>query len=103
MAVTRGAQLLSEHLTHGSDSQQDLASILNVGQAAVSLWSRGISRPDALHREALEILIGAPLDAWWTDEEREFLKKLREKARPAITDKKRSRPLHARAVKRRAA
>jgi transcriptional regulator with XRE-family HTH domain len=69
-----GGDLLLERL--GRRTQQWLADLLNVSQSTVSLWGRKLSTPEPVHRRALAILLGIPEESWFTDEEREFLKKI---------------------------
>lgn len=58
-------------------SQSTLARTLGVSQPSVSAWLAGTSRPEAHHREALELLTGIPADAWKTDVERALVARTR--------------------------
>jgi hypothetical protein len=51
-------------------SRTQVARALGISQPAVSNWLRGVSRPEHMHRVALERLCGVPAGDWDTDEER---------------------------------
>lgn len=64
-----------------SRSQTTIAKLLGISQPSVSAWLRGRSRPDSLQRELLELHMGIPSEDWYTDGERERIR--REKRRAA--------------------
>lgn len=78
MLETRGRDLLNAKLRPlGDHSQQWLATTLSIGQPSVSLWSRGLARPEPHHRLALSILWDIAEHAWLTDDEWGVVNKVR--------------------------
>jgi transcriptional regulator with XRE-family HTH domain len=74
MTDTPGRNALRQYIEGVEDrSQHWLAKLLRIGQSSVSLWMRGHSRPSLAHVIALQHLAGIPMDAWLTDEERQFI------------------------------
>lgn len=59
-----------------SRSRTMIARALGITQPAVSNWLRGVSRPEHVHRFALERLCGIPALDWDTAEERERRERL---------------------------
>ncbi len=76
-AVDRLREWMSASGTH----QTARAVRLGLNQSSVSSWLRRVSRPEAHHRAALQLLTGIEESAWLTDEERELI----ERARPIAT------------------
>lgn len=84
--VTRGRELLNRKLRpHGPFSQQWLADVLGVGQSCISLWSRGLGRPDPHIRDALFVLWRIPAKAWLLPEEVRVIARVRAFVRRAST------------------
>jgi transcriptional regulator with XRE-family HTH domain len=59
-------------------SQSAIGRALGCSQNSVSLWCRGLSRPEPPYREALELWLGIPMRTWDTAEESSFLIRFRE-------------------------
>ncbi len=70
MTRTRGRDLLRAVLTTQQISQVAIARKLQLSQNSVSLWTRGLSRPEHHHRLALQNLLTIPADSWLTRDER---------------------------------
>lgn len=77
---TEGRRLLCLWLDDPGRSQAKFAAALGVGQPSVSLWVRGISRPEPHLREAIEIVAGIQRDAWTTSDERDAIEGVRARA-----------------------
>lgn len=68
--MTPGAVQLRAYFEAERGRQNDLATRLDVSQAAVSAWASGKARPEPAYREALSIALNIPVDAWVNDEDR---------------------------------
>jgi len=75
---TIGRRLLRERMEERGVKQTHLAAKLGIGQPSVSLWLRGVSRPEPHHREALEYLLDVPAESWLTEEEQETVRRARD-------------------------
>jgi transcriptional regulator with XRE-family HTH domain len=80
MTDTRGREQLIEAMEQRGISQAVLATQLGITQNSVSLWKRGLTRPEAHHREALRNLLGIDPTLWRTPEEQALIDRT---ARPA--------------------
>lgn len=86
---TEGRNLLLEWLAVPTDpprSQSSLARELRINQSAVSQWARGLSRPEAHYREALETLCGIPARSWQTIAEQAVVTAIRVGRDPTASD-----------------
>ncbi len=81
MTDTRGRTLLRKFLD-GKDghTQSWLAKLLRIGQPSVSLWMRGLSRPEDHHRRALQQIAGIPAESWQTPDEKKVVSRAEEYA-----------------------
>lgn len=61
----------------------ELARVLGVERALVSMWLSGATRPGSLMRELLEVVCGIDARAWLTDEERASLARIEKKTSDA--------------------
>lgn len=77
MTLTRAAEALREYLDKSDRSQNDLAGDLGVKQPSVSVWLRGLARPEPHLRAALELLAGIPVADWDTEDERALVERVR--------------------------
>lgn len=77
MTNTRGRKQLNLYLE--SHSQSELAELIGINQSSVSLWTRGLSRPEGPHRAALKKIAGIPEEEWETDGERRARERLEQK------------------------
>jgi transcriptional regulator with XRE-family HTH domain len=69
---TEGRRLLNAWFEADSDRNgARLAKIVGVSQPAVSMWRRGVWRPEQPHRDILFELCGIPQLSWELPEERE--------------------------------
>ena len=59
-----GRSLLLEHLQRSRRRRADLASLIGVSAAVVSLWCTGLRRPNRRNAAALEDVAGIPARAW---------------------------------------
>jgi transcriptional regulator with XRE-family HTH domain len=75
MVETRGQSALTRYLAE--NTQTSVAKTLAVEQSTVSLWKRGLTRPEPHHRRALELLTGIPEADWETDDERAVVERVR--------------------------
>jgi transcriptional regulator with XRE-family HTH domain len=78
MATRGGVMFRKWFRSHSDQSQNLMAQQLGVSQPSISAWLAGRSRPDLANLFALQHLIGIPLDAWLTRQERDRLARLRE-------------------------
>lgn len=76
---TDGCKALNDWLAGGPAriSQGYLADRLRISQGSVSLWCRGVSRPEHHHRLALEHVCGIDPMAWLTPAEARSLAAVR--------------------------
>jgi ribosome-binding protein aMBF1 (putative translation factor) len=74
---TEGRRLLVAALREPGRSQSWLARETKIAQSSVGLWVHGKSRPEPHLREALEILLGIPREAWDTARERAHVARIR--------------------------
>lgn len=77
MLDTTGRRRLMAEMKERGLSQSALANQLNITQNSVSLWVRGLSRPEPHHRIALETLLSIPASDWFTDEEASLIASVR--------------------------
>lgn len=77
MLDTIGRQKLVAAMRARGLSQTAVAASLKITQNSVSLWVRGLSRPEAHLRTALETVLGIPAADWLTDSEASILAEVR--------------------------
>jgi transcriptional regulator with XRE-family HTH domain len=68
---TNASRALKRRLDAESGLGSRIAEQLGISHVAVSAWGRGVSRPKAHHREALQALLEIPAADWATAKERE--------------------------------
>jgi hypothetical protein len=77
MVKTEGRKLLLAAVTRGGRwNQTSLAAILEIGQSSISDWVTARSRPDAVRRDALSLILGIPQSAWLSPKERKLLERI---------------------------
>lgn len=70
MTNTKARRWLASYVgSKDGKSRSRIADLLGISQPAVSGWVDGITRPNDVHRKALERLIGLPADDWMTRDE----------------------------------
>ncbi len=80
---TSGSRLLRKIIDRG-ETQTSLAKAIGVGQAAISEWTRGISRPRAMHREVLKALYRIPVLSWLSESEKTRLNRKGRRAKRSV-------------------
>lgn len=81
MTNTEGRRLLNLYV--GKHGQQVVANAIGVRQSSVSLWVRGLTRPEPPHRKLLVPIIGGTEDSWLTAKELRFIDRHRAKSESA--------------------
>lgn len=85
-SATTGCVALNKFLTGESGRTQSwLARALGVSQSAVSVWTKGRSRPSLVYAYAIEILAGIPMEWWTTETERNWIAEMPAIAKDAQT------------------
>jgi transcriptional regulator with XRE-family HTH domain len=86
MTSTPARSALVQLLSEEGRSQAWLSRLLNLSQNSVSLWTRGLSRPEHHLRLALQNLLGIPAESWFTADERRVagLPELEPEPEPAV-------------------
>lgn len=74
---TPGSVQFEAFLRETKTSHESFANELGVAQPSVSAWVAGTARPEPEKREAIAILTGVPVPAWYTPEELALVERAR--------------------------